>query len=80
MYPKYFANTLLKVGTRIYRWRNEVISRHVAQAKRIFILLWKLITFFIKRIKLKSKQIIEYIDSKFKTTIVRKDIDSNEAN
>ena len=36
--------------------------------------------FLIKRIKLKSKQIIEYIDSKFKTTIVRKDIDSNEAN
>ena len=37
MYPKYFANTLLKALARIYRWRNEVFPRHVAQAKGIFI-------------------------------------------
>ena len=24
-------------GARIYRWRNEMFRRHVAQAKRIFI-------------------------------------------
>ena len=33
IYLKYFANTLLKVDTKIYRCENEVFRRHVARAK-----------------------------------------------
>jgi hypothetical protein len=41
IYLKCFANTLLKVGTNIYRWQNEIILIHVAQAKRIFYDMFK---------------------------------------
>ena len=31
------ATDVSVVGARIYRWRNEMFRRHVAQTKRIFI-------------------------------------------
>ena len=48
MYLKLFANVLIKVVARIYRWVNEVANRHIAQAKRIFYYEYSII--FINRI------------------------------